>query len=223
MNVGIENQDEEKPGGAANRQRRLEEVQPATALRIAFVTTIVFPSQSEDWDAGDMVYAGFKTQGQQREYINQLRVNSDYMNFDSVEEIEIYNDAGQLVTDPADTDNKERTSSVPVKEIEIYDDAGLVTDPVDTDNTERTSSVPMSFIIGGTAAAAGLLFIAAGAELFRRKRRRRWMNRTAPTRSPTEGRGAATKAMTASEGELSPNGPQTVGHFGVIATDEVDE
>ena len=64
-------------------------------LKVVFITTLEFPSQKEDWDAEEMVAAGFDSQEKQQKYINSLKANS---HFDNVQYISL-NVNGDLVTE----------------------------------------------------------------------------------------------------------------------------
>mmetsp|Transcript_37009 Transcript_37009/g.68553 ORF Transcript_37009/g.68553 Transcript_37009/m.68553 type:complete len:410 (-) Transcript_37009:367-1596(-) len=58
--------------GAPEYPRDLRQ-SPASPLEIQFTTTLQFPSEEDDWDAGQMVDSGFQSPAQQKNYIEALQ------------------------------------------------------------------------------------------------------------------------------------------------------
>lgn len=114
--------------------RMLRKLQAAAApLKIVFITTLEFPSQKEDWDAEEMVAAGFDTQEKQQKYINSLKVRDSH--FDSVKTISLTVN-GDLVTD-----------------------ASPAIDAVNKDKQKSGSDRTAGFIVAGAIGGAGILLL----------------------------------------------------------------
>jgi len=100
------------------------------SLQINFTTTIEFNSKYDDWDANEMVAAGFQTLDQQEEYIFSLK-EADSTSFESVESMTMAVD-GEIITE------------------EIVPKPAVVVEPNNT----------LYYIVGGAAVGGLLLILA---------------------------------------------------------------